>query len=82
MAQNPIYFDDNLVKIYLTQKLVEMVDRRSAISPSPIERVEVPFDDGKTISCLLHLLPDRRKAPCIIYVSGMDQTKEYFPKVT
>ena len=82
MAQNPIYFDDNLVKIYLTQKLVEMVDRRSAISPSPIERVEVPFDDGKTISCLLHLLPDRRKAPCIIYVPGMDQTKEYFPKVT
>ena len=29
----------------------------------------------------MHLLPDRRKAPCIIYVPGMDQTKEYFPKV-
>lgn len=81
MAQHPIYFDDNPVKIYLTQKLAEMVDRRSAISPYPIERVEVPFDDGKTISCLLHLLPDRRKAPCVIYVPGMDQTKEYFPKV-
>ena len=50
-------------------------------SPSyPIERVEVPFDDGKTISCLLHLLPDRRKAPVVIYVPGMDQTKEVFPK--
>ena len=23
----------------------------------------MPFDDGKTISCLFHLLPDRRKAP-------------------
>ncbi len=82
MAQHPIYFDDNPVKIYLTQKLAEMVDKRSAISPYPIERIEVPFDNGKTISCLLHLLPDRRKAPCVIYVPVMDQTKEYFPKVT
>ena len=81
MAQHPIYFDDNPVKIYLTNKLKEMVDRRSALAPYPIERVEVPFDDGKTISCLLHLLPDRRKAPCVIYVPGMDQTKEYFPRV-
>ena len=81
MAQHPIYFDDNPVKIYLSNKLKEMVDRRSALAPYPIERVEVPFDDGKTISCLLHLLPDRRKAPCVIYVPGMDQTKEYFPRV-
>jgi dipeptidyl aminopeptidase/acylaminoacyl peptidase len=56
-----------------------MVDRRSEVASYPIERVEVPFDDGKTMSCLLHLLPDRRKAPCIIYVPGMDQTKESFP---
>jgi|TARA_B100000768_G_scaffold59290_1_gene57319 pimeloyl-ACP methyl ester carboxylesterase len=80
MAQHPIFFDDNPVKIYLCNKLKEMVDRRSSLSTYPIERVEVPFDDGKTISCLLHLLPDRRKAPCVIYVPGMDQTKEYFPK--
>ena len=80
MAQHPIFFDDNPVKIYLCNKLKKMVDRRSALSTYPIERVEVPFDDGKTISCLLHLLPDRRKAPCVIYVPGMDQTKEYFPK--
>ncbi|MDA0764163.1 MAG: alpha/beta hydrolase [Proteobacteria bacterium] len=81
MAQHPIFYDDNPVKIYLHNKLNEMVDRRSALSPYPIERVEIPFDDGKTISCLLHLLPDRRKAPCVIYVPGMDQSKEYFPKV-
>ena len=35
---------------------------------------------GKTISCLMHLLPDRRKAPVVIYVPGMDQTKEVFPR--
>ena len=79
MAQHPIFYDDNPVKIYLNNKLGEMVDRRSETAAYPIERVEVPFDDGRTISCLLHLLPDRRKAPCVIYVPGMDQTKEVFP---
>jgi dipeptidyl aminopeptidase/acylaminoacyl peptidase len=79
MAQHPIFYDDNPVKIYLCDKLKEMVDRRSEVASYPIERVQIPFDDGKTISCLLHLLPDRRKAPCIIYVPGMDQTKESFP---
>ncbi len=82
MAQHPIYYDDNPVKIRLCQKLDEMVDRRSECAAYPIERVEVPFDDGKTISCLLHLLPDRRRAPCIIYVPGMDQTKEVFPRAS
>lgn len=80
MAQHPIFYDDNPVKLALCAKLDEMVDRRSEVAPYPIERVEVPFDDGKTISCLLHLLPDRRKAPCVIYVPGMDQTKEAYPK--
>ena len=80
MAQHPIYFDDHPVKSELCRKLAEMVDRRSKVASYPIERVEVPFGGGKTISCLLHLLPDRRKAPVVIYVPGMDQTKEVFPK--
>ena len=80
MAQHPIFYDDNPVKISTYNKLSEMVDRRSEVASYPIERVEVPFDDRKTISCLLHLLPARRKAPCVIYVPGMDQSKEAFPK--
>jgi len=80
MAQHPIYYDDHPVKLYLCGKLNEMVDRRIKVASYPIERVEVPFGKGKTISCLLHLLPDRRKAPVVIYVPGMDQTKEVFPK--
>jgi len=80
MAQHPIFFDDHPVKIALNRKLNEMVDRRSRVAAYPIERVEVPFGGGKTISCLLHLLPDRRRAPVVIYVPGMDQTKEVFPK--
>jgi pimeloyl-ACP methyl ester carboxylesterase len=82
MAQHPIFYDDHPVKIHLNAKMAEMVDRRAEVAPYPVERVEVPFDDGKTISCLLYLLPDRRKAPCVIYVPGMDQTKEAYPKVT
>jgi dipeptidyl aminopeptidase/acylaminoacyl peptidase len=81
-AQHPIYYDDHPVKIKLYEKMSEMVDLRSETAAYPIERVEVPFDDGTTISCLLHLLPDRRKAPVVIYVPGMDQTKEYFPKAS
>ena len=80
MAQHPIFYDDNPVKIALYRKLCEMVDRRTEVAAYPIERVEIPFDEGTTISCLLHLLPDRRKAPCVIYVPGMDQTKEAFPR--
>jgi dipeptidyl aminopeptidase/acylaminoacyl peptidase len=79
MAQHAIYHDDHPVKLSLYAKLCEMVDRRSEVASYPIERVEVPFDDGRTISCLFHLLPDRRKAPVVIYVPGMDQTKEVFP---
>src|SRR5678809_1750527 len=54
MAQHPIYFDDHPVKQYPYKKLCEMVDRRSRVAAYPIERVEVPFGGGKTISCLLH----------------------------
>jgi dipeptidyl aminopeptidase/acylaminoacyl peptidase len=82
MAQHPIFYDDNPVKLGLYRKLNEMVDRRSETASYPIERVEVPFAEGKTISCLLHLLPDRRRAPCVVYVPGMDQTKEVFPRAS
>ena len=80
MGQHAIYFDDHPVKKAMVRKLDEMVDRRSQVAAYPIERVEVPFDDGKSISCLLHLLPGRPRAPVVIYVPGMDQTKETFPK--
>ena len=82
MAQHPIFFDNHPVKKALYKKLSEMVDRRIETASYPIERVEVPFDDGKTISCLYHMLPGKPKAPVVIYVPGMDQTKEVFPKVS
>ena len=45
----------------LSNKLKEMVDRRSALAPYPIERVEVPFDDGKTI--IVEIKPDKETTP-------------------
>jgi dipeptidyl aminopeptidase/acylaminoacyl peptidase len=81
-AQHAIYYDNHPVKKYLCRKMDEMVDRRSEVAHYPIERIEVPFDDGKSISCLLHLLPDRRRAPVVVFVPGMDQTKEAFPLAT
>src|SRR5574340_1261281 len=66
MAQLPIYYDDHPVKIQLCKKMSEMVDRRSKVASYPIERVEVPFDDGNTISCLFHLRPGRPKAPVVL----------------
>ena len=80
MAQHPIFYDDHPVKLATYKKLCEMVDRRAECAPYPIERVEVPFDDGKTISCLFYKQPDGRRAPTVIYVPGMDQTKEAYPK--
>ncbi len=80
LGEHQIFYDDHPVKKALCDKMNEMVDRRSETASYPIERVEVPFDDGKTISCLFHLLPDRRRAPVIVYVPGMDQSKESFPK--
>jgi dipeptidyl aminopeptidase/acylaminoacyl peptidase len=51
-----------------------------ALADYPIERIDVPFE-GQQIQILLHLLPDRRVAPCILYIPGMDQTKEFYPYV-
>lgn len=50
----------------------------TAIAPYPIERVEVPLGDAKAYANL-HLLPDRRRAPCVIFIPGCDMTKEMYP---
>src|SRR5450756_2203890 len=39
MAQHPIFYDDHPVKLYLCQKMSEMVDCRSKVAGYPIARV-------------------------------------------
>ncbi len=77
-AQHAIFQDDHPEKIYLYGRLEACYGRLIALSEHPIERVEIPWGDV-TIAGLLHLLPDRRRAPAVLFCPGMDMTKEAFP---
>jgi dipeptidyl aminopeptidase/acylaminoacyl peptidase len=77
-AQHAIFEDDDAEKIYLHSKLEECYGYLIQTSPYPLERVEIPWGD-QSIAGLLHLLPDRRRAPTILLVPGMDMTKESLP---
>ena len=79
-GQHVIFEDDHPQKLKLYAGLTRCYDRVMQLADYPIERIDVPFE-GQSIQILLHLLPDRRKAPCIIYIPGMDQTKEFYPYV-
>ncbi|MFQ5879852.1 MAG: alpha/beta hydrolase family protein [Dehalococcoidia bacterium] len=76
-AQHTFFEDDNRLKIHYHSKLLECYVIRCA--DYPIERVEVPWE-GVNIQCNLHLLPDRRRAPCVVFVPGMDMVKEQMPE--
>ncbi len=74
-AQHAIYTDDHPEKIRWHGRLSECFDRVCALSPYPVELVEVPWE-GNQIQCAFHLLPDRRKAPTVLFMPGMDMVKE------
>ena len=44
-----------------------------------MRRVEIPFENGKTIPGILQTVPGVAKAPCVLVVPGMDTIKEYMP---
>ena len=77
-AQHVICEDDNPEKIRLYQRFLYCHQKVREYSEYPIEKIEIPWGD-KSIPALFHLVPDRKKAPCIIYIPGMDQCKETFP---
>ena len=77
-AQHSIFQDGNKLKIQFHQALLRCYDKAMHYAGHPVELVEVPWE-GVNIQCSLHLLPDRQKAPCVVYVPGMDQTKEVVP---
>lgn len=53
-------------------------DRLYALLDYPVELVEIPFE-GKTIPGVLHLQPGGAKAPAVVFIPGMDNTKENYP---
>jgi dipeptidyl aminopeptidase/acylaminoacyl peptidase len=77
-AQHTIFKDDNSEKQFLYERMSACYDRIIELSPYPIERVEVPWE-GVTLAGLLHLVPGLDKAPTVIFLPGMDMTKEAFP---
>ena len=59
-------------------KAVECAKRMHDLMDYPIERVEIPFE-GKSIPGILHLQPGGEQAPAIVFIPGMDNTKENYP---
>jgi cephalosporin-C deacetylase-like acetyl esterase len=76
-AQHTI-LETNEEKRLLHGSSVRCFDELAKLAPYPVERVEIPFE-GAAVHANLHLLPDRRKAPCVVFLPGCDMTKEMFP---
>lgn len=77
-AQHAIFEDDNEEKIFLHAKHLEMYEKVVEYAETPVERVEIPWE-GVSIQGRFHLLRDRRRAPAVLFIPGMDMTKETFP---
>jgi pimeloyl-ACP methyl ester carboxylesterase len=74
-AQHSIFEDDNAEKIYLHGKLLECFEKVIKYASDPIERVEIPFE-GNYLQGVMYMLPGRPKAPTVLFIPGMDMTKE------
>jgi dipeptidyl aminopeptidase/acylaminoacyl peptidase len=79
MAQNCIYRDDDQEKIYLHSRVINAFDGCMRTARYVIERVEIPFEDGTTIQANFHRAPGADPAPAVLFVPGMDMTKEGYP---
>ncbi len=77
-AQHSIFEDDNTEKIFLHGKHVECADKVAQYADYPVEKVEIPWERAQ-IQGRWHLLRDRRRAPAILFLPGMDMTKEAIP---
>ena len=74
-AQHSIFEDDNQEKIYLHGKMLECFGKVMKYADHTIELVEIPFEDNY-IQGVLHLVPGAKKAPTVLFIPGMDMTKE------
>lgn len=59
--------------IHCYEKFIELFEE------APVERVDIPFENGKTIPGILQTVPGVENAPCVLVVPGMDTIKEYMP---
>jgi len=67
-------------KLELYQRLVHCYTRFTELfGEASVRRVEIPFENGKTIPGILQTVPGAQNAPCVLVVPGMDTIKEYMP---
>lgn len=67
-------------KLDLYKRLVHCYTRFTELfDESPVRRVEIPFENGKTIPGILQTVPGAERTPCVVVIPGMDTIKEYMP---
>ena len=59
-------------------KYTSCYDKLIKYSKYPMEKVEIPYENT-SITGILHLPPNVKKAPCVIFLPGTDMIKEQFP---
>ena len=72
-ANTPRKFELYARLVHCYEKFTKLFDE------APVRRVEIPFENGKTIPGILQTVPGVDSAPCVLVVPGMDTIKEYMP---
>ena len=71
---------NNAQKIELYGKMISCYEKFiDLFEEAPLERVEIPFENGKSIPGIFQAVPGVEGAPCVLIVPGMDTIKEYMP---
>ena len=76
-----VYEDGNPERMRWQERKRACYDKFIEHAGRPIERIELPYQNSK-IHAILHLPPHRKdceKAPCVMYIPGMDGVKEDNP---
>jgi len=58
------------------KKALDAFTRGTELAGDSVERVEIPFGDGKKLSAYLTLAPDDGPRPLVIFCNGLDSCKE------
>lgn len=57
-------------------KALDSFVRGTRLAADPVERVEIPYGEGKVLSGLFHRAPGGEAKPCVVYCNGLDSMKE------
>jgi len=66
-------------KTELYARLVHCYSKFTELHGPGVRRVEIPFENGKTLPGILQTAPGAGKMPCVLVIPGMDTIKEYMP---